>query len=201
MTILDAKYTSMVIRSILATVILFTFLSAQGQSADPAMIATASTLGGTYTHKTDICMECETTETKLQLTPDGKSDGGTYLYTKTNQYSDYTKRLMYRSTGKWYLLKNKVPGDNTTIIVVDINYGDEPETYPMFLVKSDGNLLELNQQFIERYPRYIFKDTVDHELYIEREHGRPLLFKRTLHYKDAEKKFKDPTVDHILKKQ
>ncbi len=191
----------MVIRSILATVILFTFLSARGQSADPVMVATAVTIGGAYTRTTDFCLDCESTDIKLQLTPDGKTEGGTYLYTKTNHYHDFTKRMVYRSVGKWYLLKNNVAGDNNTIVVVHINYGDEPETYPMFLVRKDGNLMELNQQFIERYPEYIYKDTTDRQLYIAREGGRPLELNKALHYKDVEKGFSDPTLDHILKKQ
>jgi len=191
----------MVIRSIPATIILFfSFLSAHGQSADPAMVATASTLGGTYICKTS-CLECESTVSRLKLTSDGTTTGGTYLYTKSDHYRDATKKLTYRSEGKWHLLRNKVAGDNTTIIVVDINYGDEPETYPLFLVKKDGNLLELNQQYIERYPQFLFKDSTDHEIYIAREHGRPLLLNKALHYKDIEKGYLDPTIDHIFKKQ
>ncbi len=191
----------MVLRSILASIIVcFTFLSVHGQSSDPAAIATAGTLGGTYTRNTP-CVECENTIIKLKLTSDGKTDGGTYNLTKTNMYYNATKKLVYRSEGKWYLLKNNVPGDNTTIIVVDINYGDEAETYPLYLVKPDGSLLELNQQILEKYPQYLYKDKKTNELYIAKEHGRPLALKKSLHYKDIDKGFVDPTVDHILKKQ
>ena len=176
-------------------------MSVSGQSAaDPAMIAAASMLGGTY-KCTASCIECDSTLVKLTLLSDSRKAGGTYSLLKTNIYDGAEKKLVYRSTGDWHLLKNNVPGDNTTIIVVDINYGDEVETYPLFMVRKDGNLLELNQQNIERYPRYLYKDTANHQVYIAREGGKPMLFKKTLHYKDVEKGFVDPTVDHIFKKQ
>ena len=191
----------MVIRSILSAVIVsLSFFSAQGQTVDPAIIATAGTLGGTYTN-TSLCVSCDSTITKLQLTPDGKGWGGDFVLTTMNMYSDATKKYTSKHIGHWFLLKDNVAGDNTTIIVVHINYEDEVERFPLYLVQKDGNLLELNEQSTERYPQYIYKDKKTNDLYIAREHAKPVALEPMMHYKDAAKGFKDPTISHIYRKK
>ena len=189
----------MVVRSILASIIVFfTFLSANAQKAtDPAVIAAANAAAGTYRIRT-TCLECDSTVTTLKLESDGKSDGGTFTIKKTNTYDDGRKKVIYKREGEWYLLENKAKDDNTTIVVLHIDYVDELETYPCYMVMKNGNLLELNQQGTERVPQYIFRDTAKHGLYVAKKGGPALPLNKALHYKDADRGYIDPTIDHIL---
>ena len=166
------------------------------------MIATASSLAGTYTCKAS-CDECENTLTKLKLTPDANSDGGTFTLTKMNCYDDASRRIMYRGTGEWYILPNKssAQGDNTTIIVVDIDDFQNPEEFALFLLKKDGSLQELNRKNPEKMPLYSFRDTTDHEVYIARKGAHPLPLNRTLYDKYDARVFLNAAFEHIYKKQ
>jgi len=203
MTIFNRETTSMVMRYILATLLItFNFLSAHGQSIDPALIATAASVGGNYTCMSE-CTDCENTLTKLNLTADANSDGGTFTIKRVNMYDDGTRRITYKYTGEWYVLPNrsKNVADNTTIIVADID--DFAETWALFLLKKDGNLLELNRKNPEKMPLYVYADTTEFgkkEVYIARKAAQPLPLARTLYYRYDAHKFLDATFEHVFKK-
>ena len=192
----------MIMRSFFATILIsLSFLTAQGQASnldtDPARVAAASSLSGTY-RISAMHVDCDSMVTKLVLNADGKTDGGTYKLTKTFYYANGTKTVHSKHTGEWFLLENKeaVHGDKTTIIVVEVL--DRLETYPLFIVRKDGSLLQLNQESTERFPLYVGRK--NGQMVVARKGGPDLLLEDGLHYKDIEKGFKDPTRDHILRK-
>ncbi len=193
----------MVMRYILATILIsFNFLSAHGQAMDPAAIAAAASVSGNYSCMSE-CVECENTLTKLKLTTDANSDGGTFTIKTINLYDDGSRRVTYKYTGEWYVLQNKskdIP-DNTTIIVADVD--DFPETWSLFLLKKDGSLLELNRKNPEKMPLYIYADTTEYgkkEVYIARKGAHPLPLARTLYYRYDAHNFLDAQFEHVYKK-
>ncbi len=193
----------MVMRYILVTILIsFNFLSAHGQTADPAAIAAAASVGGTYSCMSE-CVECENTLTKLKLTTDANTDGGTFTIKKINLYDDGSRRVTYKYTGEWYVLPNqsKKVADNTTIIVADID--DFPETWALFLLRKDGSLQELNRKNPEKMPLYVYADTTEFgkkEVYIARKAAHPLPLYKTLYYRYDAHKYLDAAFEHVYKK-
>ena len=188
-------------RSFLATILLsVSFLSVKAQSTDPDVIATASTLSGTYTCNAEGS-ESDQILTKLKLDFKANSDGGIFTYTRMNLYDDGSRRIMYRNVGEWYVLENrsKATGDKTTMIVVDND--DLPETYMMFLVRKDGTLQELNRKNPEKMPLYSYYDSSQHEVFIARKAAHPLALHRALYYRYEAHKYLDATFEHIYKKK
>ena len=191
-------------RYILATILVsLSCFSVNGQTKaiDPAAIATASSVVGTYTCL-GTCTECDNKLTKIKFTTDPNSDGGTFTITKINIYDDASRRIMYRYTGEWYVLPNKTSGDNTTIIVADIDdLPDYQENFMMLLLKKDGSLQELNRKNPEIMPLYIFTDTAEHEQYIARRRDHPIPLRKMLYDKYNGRNYLNPTLEHIYRKK
>ena len=204
MTIFKRETTSIVMRYILATILVslnFFNANAQKKVIDPAVIATAASVVGTYTCEM-TCTECEYKLTSLKFTSIPNSDGGTFTITKLNVYDDASRRIMYRYTGEWYILPNKVAGDNTSIIVADIDdLPEHQENFMMLLMKKDGSLQELNRKNPEIMPLYVFKDTTDKEYYIARRRDHPIPLKKMMYDKYNARNYLNPTLEHIYRKK
>ena len=204
MTIFKRETTSIVMRYILATILVsLNFFSVNGQTkaTDPAVVATAASVAGTYTCQ-GTCIECDSKLTSLKFTTDPNSDGGTFTITKINIYDDASRRVMYRYTGEWYILPNKTIGDNTSIIVADIDdLPEHQENFMMLLLRKDGTLQELNRKNPEIMPLYVFKDTAEHDYYIARRRDHPIPMRKMLYDKYNARNYLNPTLEHIYRRK
>lgn len=149
------------------------FVSAFGQSG-------SSSLSGTY--KLHLpCTGCDSIVKTLKLESNSSGLSGTYSLTMAG-YIDSIKDVRHRYSGKWYMLENEgdAKKENVKIMVLDIL--GRLETYPLFLVQSDGNLRELKQQNPERFPYSVVKK--EGRLYVSKKGGHLLALDKATSYRD-----------------
>lgn len=149
------------------------FVSAFGQAGN-------SSLAGTY--KLHLpCTGCDSIVKTLKLESKPGNQSGTFSITMAG-YLDSVKDVRHRYNGKWFALENEgdAKSENVRIIVLDIL--GRLETYPLFLVQSDGNLRELKQQNPERFPEAVVKK--EGRVYVAKKGGHMLALDKATRYRD-----------------
>ena len=131
------------------------FISAFGQTTNPAVSARISSLSGTY-RAVSPCVECDSTITRLKLDCNPGCKSGHYTLTKINMH-DMHRKVVVDSVGEWYVLPNKDSASNEDVLVIVLDMLGKLETYPLFMVRKDGSLFMLNQPTPERFPKSVVK--------------------------------------------
>jgi hypothetical protein len=171
-------------RLFVATAIaLFGFVAAFGQSG-------SGSLAGTYKLHSP-CTGCDSIVKTLKLECNPNCRSGRYTWTMAGYY-ECVKDVRHKNAGEWYVLPNEgdAKKENVKVIVLDVL--GQLETYPLYLVQSDGSLKELKQRNPERFPQSIVKK--DGKLYICKKGGH-------MESLDKATRFKDNPFYHIYTKK
>lgn len=169
-------------RFFLATIILsLNILPAFAQtSANPAVQARIGGLAGNYRLVTP-CVECDSTITEIKMECNPKCNSGTFTMSKTDIY-DMQKRAYDKKTGDWYVLPVNDSAKNDDVLIVVLDMLGPLESYPLFMVKQNGDLFKLNLVNPENFPVKVVKRKG--ELYITNRHHKAVSLKKAQHYKD-----------------
>lgn len=140
----------------------------------------APSLAGTYAVPSP-CIDCDSTVTTLKLECGADCSKGSYTLTEVG-YDEGFKNIKSKHRGHWYVLANSGAAKDEPVKVIVLDILGCKESYPLFLVQDNGNLLEIRQTNPGRFPLCVVKE--NGELYVSKKGNHRVSIRKGTTYKD-----------------